>query len=425
MKNIQSGPSVWTPYTQMKTAPMPLMAEATNGTRITLSDGRELIDGVASWWTACHGYNHPHIIASMKKQLDTMPHVMFGGLVHEPALRLASRLAALAPGDLNHVFYVDSGSVSVEVGMKMALQYWINRKVEGRIKFVGFRHSYHGDTIATGAVRDQDEDGYGHFKAGMPEHFIAALPEDKTTTEAFDNLLSRERNSIAAVLIEPMVQGVGDMRFHDAATLKRVAELCAKHNVLLIADEIFTGFGRTGTMFACEQAEVVPDIMCVGKALTGGAISLAATIARKHIFDAFWLDDPHAALMHGPTYMANPLACSAANASLDLFEQEPRLQQIAEIEKIMLRGLEPCRGLPGVVDVRVKGAIGVVQMEAIPNMHSLRMEFVKRGVWIRPFGNIIYLAPSFTIDQRDLTKLMDAIVDVVQVFGATLKAASA
>lgn len=419
MKNSDHHSAAWLPYAQMKTALAPIKVVSTSGTRIRLDDGRELIDGIASWWTACHGYNHPYIIGAMQKQLASMPHVMFGGLVHEPALNLAERLAKLAPGDLNHVFFSESGSVSVEVALKMAVQYRLNRDEQGYIKFLSFRDGYHGDTMASMAVTDPGENAYTHvpgyerFREHLPEQCLADLPRDDASTTALDALMQREKLNIAAVIVEPLVQGVGGMKFHDINTLKRIADLCKKHGLLLILDEIFTGFGRTGSVFACEQAGIVPDIMCVGKGLTGGAITLAATIARSHVYEAFLSDDPKKAFMHGGTYMASPLACAAANASLDLFESEPRMEQTRAIEKQLCEELEPCRGMSGVLDVRVKGAIGVVQMAKIDDMHALRMQFIKHNVWVRPFANTIYLAPALTIDTQDLSKLTSAIVNVV------------
>jgi adenosylmethionine-8-amino-7-oxononanoate aminotransferase len=398
---------LWLPYTQMKTARQPLKAVSTHGSVIALDDGRELIDGIASWWTACHGYNHPHILAAMQAQLEKMPHVMFGGLAHDPALKLAARLADKAPGDLSKVFFVDSGSVAVEVAMKMAVQYWLNRGFS-RSRMVSFRHGYHGDTMACMAVCDPDESMHALFKDYLPRQVLAELPVDETSAAAFDELLAREKENVAAVLIEPLVQGAGGMKMHDAATLRRVAAICRKHEILLIADEIFVGFGRTGSFFACEQAGIVPDILCVGKGLTGGALTLAAAIARPHVFDAFLSDDPAKALMHGPTYMANPLACAAANASLDLFESEPRLEQVAAIEARLREGLAPCRKKTGVVDVRVKGAIGAVQLESL-DAPKLRHEFAERGFWIRPFGDIVYLTPAFTIEESQLGALTAAM----------------
>ena len=404
---------IWLPYTQMQTAAQPLEAVSTRGSLIRLRDGRELIDGIASWWTACHGYNHPHIQGALHRQIDRMPHVMFGGLVHEPALKLAERLAALTPGDLNHVFFVDSGSVAVEVAMKMAVQYWLNRGETGRSRMVSFRNGYHGDTMACMSVCDPDESMHALFKDYLPRQILAELPVDEASEEAFDALLAREKEHVAAVLIEPLVQGAGGMKFHSADTLRRVAEACKRHGVLLIADEIFVGFGRTGTLFACEQAKITPDILCLGKGLTGGALTLAATLARPHVFEAFLSESHDKALMHGPTFMANPLACAAANASLDLFATEPRLEQVAQIETQLREGLEPCREIPGVVDVRIKGAIGVVQCASLGDAAGLRAKFAEQGVWVRPFGDIVYLTPAFTIEKNQLAALTGAICDTL------------
>jgi adenosylmethionine-8-amino-7-oxononanoate aminotransferase len=404
------GDNIWLPYAQMKTAAEPLLAAETKGSRIRLADGRELIDGVASWWTACHGYNHPHILAAMREQMERMPHIMFGGINHEPALRLAKRLAALAPGDLDRVFFSDSGSVAVEVALKMAVQYWLNKGRGERAKFVSFRYGYHGDTAACMAICDPEEGMHKHFENYLPKEFTADLPVDEASAARLDDLLQRQRSVIAAVIIEPLVQGVGGMRFHDAATLRRVAEFCAKHGILLIADEIFTGFGRTGAMFACEKAGIVPDIMCLGKALTGGVITLAATLARRHVFEAFWSDDPNKALMHGPTYMANPLACAAANASLDLFEREPRLAEARAMETALREGLAPCLELPNVADVRAMGAIGVVQLKGNPDHDKIREYLIGQGVWARSWSDCIYLTPALNIAPDDLVALMGAVV---------------
>jgi adenosylmethionine-8-amino-7-oxononanoate aminotransferase len=409
---------VWLPYAQMKTATPPLPVVRTQGSRIVLADGRELIDGIASWWTACHGYNQPRIRHAVAKQLKQMPHVMFGGLAHEGALTLARRLSALLPGDLAHVFFCDSGSVAVEVALKMAAQYWINRGVKRRGQFVAFKGGYHGDTTGAMAVSDAEGGMHAQFTGLLPQHYIVELPADDAKATAFDKLLAEHADTIAAIIVEPLVQGAGGMKFHDAAVLKRLRAFADKYELLLIFDEVFTGFGRTGTMFACEAAGVTPDIVALSKALTGGTLPLAATVATKRVFDAFWSDDPKKALMHGPSYMANALGCAAANASLDLFEQEPRLQQVATIATALARGLAPCRGIPGVKDVRVKGAIGVVEMERIDNVESLRARFVAEGVFVRPFGNIIYLTPAFTIAPDDLQKLTGAVAKVVRTLGA-------
>ncbi len=403
----------WLPYAQMKTARPPLPVVRTDGCRIVLADGRELIDGIASWWTACHGYNHPHIRAAVGRQLALMPHVMFGGLAHEQALTLARRLAALMPADLDRVFFSDSGSVAVEVAMKMAVQYWLNRGIRGRTKFIAFRGGYHGDT--TGAMAVSDGDGmHGIFQGLLPEHLLVDLPTDEAHATPLVQLLERRADQIAGIIVEPLVQGAGGMRFHDAAVLRSLRQIADRYDLLLIFDEIFTGFGRTGTMFACEQAGVAPDIITVGKALTGGTLPLAATIARRKVFDAFWSDDPKHALMHGPTFMANALACAAANASLDLFEREPRLEQVRQISAALANGLEPCRGIPGVKDVRVRGAIGVVELERIAELDAMRARFVAEGVFVRPFGNVVYLTPSFTISPDELSKLTAAIAKVIR-----------
>ena len=406
-------PHIWLPYTQMKTTPAPLAAVRTEGSRITLADGRVLIDGIASWWTACHGYNHPHIAAAIAQQLQIMPHVMLGGLVHEPALTLAARLAALLPGDLSRVFFSESGSVAVEVGMKMATQYWLNQNIRGRTKFVAFKGGYHGDTLATMAVCDPEEGMHALFAGALPEHFITDLPRDEASLAALEALLERHAGEIAGILVEPLVQGAGGMLFHDPQVLRRLRAAADRFGTLLIFDEIFTGFGRTGTMFACEAGDVVPDIITLGKGLTGGTLPLAATVASAKIFDAFWSDDPAKALMHGPTYMGNALACAAANASLDLFETEPRLLRAHEIAKQMTHGLGPCIDLPGVKDVRVKGAIGVVELERIADLNDLKKKLVAQRLWVRPFRNIVYLTPALTISEDELAILTNGIVKVL------------
>ena len=405
-------PHIWLPYTQMRTAPPPLPVAATQGSRIFMADGRELIDGIASWWTACHGYNHPHIAEAVTRQLGLMPHVMFGGLAHEPALTLARRLARLLPAPLSRVFFCDSGSVAVEVAMKMAVQFWLNRGARGRTKFLSFRGGYHGDTFAAMSVCDPEEGMHGLFSGVLAKQMIVDLP---TTSRA--RRRSRRRSA-------PMRRAGGDHRRaagagrgrHDlsfAEVLRQLRRAADRHGLLLIFDEVFTGFGRTGTLFACEAAGVVPDIIALSKALTGGTMGLAATIASSAVFEAFASEDPAHALMHGPTFMANPLACAAANASLDLFESEPRLAQVAAISAALRRDLEPCRALRGVRDVRVLGAIGVVELKRIDDMADLKRRFVEAGVWVRPFRNIVYLTPAFTISEAELKRLTDSVVEVL------------
>ncbi len=406
---------VWLPYAQMKTAAPPLPVVATEGCRIRLADGRELIDGIASWWTACHGYNHPHIRAAVERQLAAMPHVMFGGMVHEPALTLARRLVGLlAPSGLDRVFFSDSGSVAVEVALKMAVQYWRNQGVRGRTRFLAFTGAYHGDTTGAMAVSDPRDSMHAAFHGVLPEQITVDLPVDEASTAAFAAALERHADDLAGIIVEPLVQGAGGMRFHDAAVLRTLRAAADRYGLLLIFDEIFTGFGRTGTMFACQGAGITPDIMTLSKALTGGTLALAATIAGQKVFDAFWSDDPAHALMHGPTFMANPLACAAANASLDLFEREPRLDQVAQISRRLAAGLEPCRKLPSVKDVRVRGAIGVVELARIKNLNSLRQRFVSEGVFVRPFGAIVYLTPAFTITEAELATLTRTVEIVLR-----------
>ena len=405
---------VWRPYCQMKTAPAPLAVTRTEGVRLHLADGRVLIDGVASWWTAAHGYNHPHIREAVTRQLEVMPHVMFGGLAHEPAYRLASRLAALLPGDLTRVFFAESVSVAVEIAMKMALQFQINRGVRGRTKFLAFRGGYHGDTLATMTVCDPEEGMHSLFAGVMPSQIMAALPIDDASEAALDRRLAAHAHEIAAILVEPRIQGAGGMLFHDDDVLRRLRRLADKHDLLLIFDEIFVGFGRTGDLFACEGSGVVPDIVTLSKALTGGTLPLSSAVASRRVFDAFWSDDPGAALMHGPTYMANPLACAAANASLDLFEDGAWRGNVARIAAGLEQGLAPCRGAPGVTDVRVRGAVGVVEMATPVDAGALTQRFAAEGVWIRPMGSLVYLTPPFITDDGDLSRLTGAVVRVLE-----------
>ncbi|ODT63372.1 MAG: adenosylmethionine--8-amino-7-oxononanoate transaminase [Phenylobacterium sp. SCN 69-14] len=409
----RGAPHVWRPYCQMKTAPAPLAVARTQGASLFLEDGRELVDGIASWWTACHGYNHPQIRAAVQRQLELMPHVMFGGLAHEPAYRLAQRLAALLPGDLDHVFFAESGSVSVEIAMKMALQYWINRGVSGRTRFLSFKGGYHGDTLATMTICDPEEGMHSLFAGVMPSQIVTDLPLDPASEAALDALLAEKAGEIAAVIVEPRVQGAGGMLFHSDDVLRALRRLCDKHGLLLVFDEIFVGFGRTGDLFACAGSGVTPDIVTLSKALTGGTLPLSAAVARTPVFQAFWSDDAGAALMHGPTYMANPLACAAANASLDLFETGAWKADVARIHAALAEGLEPCRAAPGVVDVRTLGAIGVVEFDHPVETGPLCMTFVEHGCWIRPMGKVVYLTPPYVTTDPELARLTGAIRTVL------------
>jgi adenosylmethionine-8-amino-7-oxononanoate aminotransferase len=404
---------VWLPYAQMQTVPLPAAVVRTQGSKIYLADGRVLIDGIASWWTACHGYNHPHIKQAVAAQLEVMPHVMFGGLAHEQAYRLATRLAGLMPPGLERVFFSDSGSVAVEVAIKIAVQSRLNKGERGRTKILAFTGGYHGDTFGTMAICDPEEGMHSLFTGLLPEHPVIALPREDASIAAFDAFLQANAHRLAAIITEPLVQGAGGMILHEPEVLRRLRKAADRYGLSLIFDEIFTGFGRTGTMFAYQQADVVPDIITLSKALTGGTLPLAATIASAALFADFLSDDPKAALMHGPTFMANAMGCAAANASLDLFETEPRLAQAMRIEKQLIAELDACRALRNVVDIRVKGAIGVVQLSEIPNPAELRSKLIERGVWIRPFGNVIYLTPALTIGEDELTQLTDAICNVL------------
>ena len=407
-------PHIWQPYAQMKTATPPLPVVRSHGCRLELADGRTLVDGVASWWTACHGYNHPHIAQAVRAQLEAMPHVMFGGLTHEPALTLARRLAGLLGPGLDRVFYTDSGSVAVEVAMKMALQFWLNQGERGRTRFLAFRGGYHGDTFGTMAVCDPDEGMHSLFRGMLAGHDIVGLPRDDAALAELDAWLEARAPQLAGILVEPLVQGAGGMLLHDPEVLRRLRRLADRHGLLLIFDEIFTGFGRTGTLFAFEQAGIRPDIITLSKALTGGTLPLAATVASDRVFQAFWSDDPGHALMHGPTFMGNALACAAANASLDLFETEPRLAQAQAISAALAAGLAPCRELPWVRDVRVLGAIGVVELDGIADREALKRRLVEAGVWVRPFGNVVYLTPALTIPAEDLAVLTGAVTAVLR-----------
>jgi adenosylmethionine-8-amino-7-oxononanoate aminotransferase len=412
---------LWLPYAQMKTAPESLFVERAEGVRFTLRDGRVLVDGVSNWWTACHGHNHPALREAALRQLEAAPHVMLGGLAAPATDTLARRLAALLPGRLRHVFFSESGSVAVEIGMKIALQHWRQRGRPERRRFVCFRHAYHGDTFAAMSICDPDEGMHALFAGAFPEQILAELPRTEAQARALDALLARHAGEVAAVVVEPLAQCAGGMKFHEPEVLRRVADCARRHGALLFLDEIATGFGRTGSLFACEQAQVEPDLIALGKALTGGVAPLAATVASEEVFASFWSDAPEHALMHGPTYSGHAVACAVANASLDLFEKEPRLAQVRAIEARLRDGLAACRDLPGVADVRALGALGVVQLAPAPDVRRLRARFAELGVWVRPFGDVVYLAPPFVIAPQDLDALIAAVVRVVGEWSRELR----
>jgi adenosylmethionine---8-amino-7-oxononanoate aminotransferase len=384
--------------------------------RLHLADGRELIDGMSSWWCAIHGYRHPALDAAVREQLERMAHVMFGGLTHEPGVRLAERLADIAPKGLEHIFFADSGSVSVEVAIKMALQYQRAIDHPERTRLLTVRGGYHGDTFGAMAVCDPVGGMHSMFSDVLAKHVFAERPPggfdarlDEAWAEHVAALFDRHAHELAAVIVEPVVQGAGGMRFHSPACISLLRALCDKHELLLLLDEIATGFGRTGSMFACEHAQVAPDIMCVGKALTGGYMTLAATLCTGAVAAAVSAGEA-GALMHGPTFMANPLACAVALASLDLLAEGRWLGDVARIERGLRAGLEPARELPGVLDVRVLGAIGVVQLEHEVDIALATDAAVELGVWLRPFRDLIYTMPPYVIGEDDLDRVAEAVV---------------
>jgi adenosylmethionine-8-amino-7-oxononanoate aminotransferase len=386
------------------------------GVRLRLADGRELIDGMSSWWCAIHGYRHPALDAAVREQLKRMAHVMFGGLTHEPAVRLAERLVEITPDGLQHVFFADSGSVSVEAAIKMALQYQRAVGHPERTRLLTVRGGYHGDTFGAMAVCDPVGGMHSLFAGTLAEHVFAERPPDgferpldDAWVEHVNDLFARHAHELAAVIVEPVVQGAGGMRFHSPEYVMALRRLCREHEQLFILDEIATGFGRTGALFACEHADVAPDIMCVGKALTGGYLTLAATLCSAEIAQAISAGEG-GALMHGPTYMANPLACAVALASLDLLVDGSWREDVARIERGLREGLAPARELPGVADVRVLGAIGVVQLEHEVDIAAATAAAVERGVWLRPFRDLIYTMPPYVIGEDDLDRVTDAVV---------------
>lgn len=414
---------IWHPYSSMINPPPMTPVESAKGVRLTLTDGRQIIDGMASWWSAIHGYNNPALNAAATGQIEQMSHVMFGGITHEPAIRLAQKLVELTPEGLDRVFLADSGSVSVEVAMKMAMQYWQAQGQASKHRFISLRHGYHGDTFGAMSVCDPVTGMHELFSGVlMQQHFIPRPatrfgdPLAEGDLKALEHTLSEHQDEIAALILEPIVQGAGGMYFYSPEWLKGARELCTRYNVLLIADEIATGFGRTGKLFACEHAGISPDILCVGKALTGGYMTLAATLTRAHIGETISAGGA-GCFMHGPTFMANPLACSVACASIDLLLSEDWQGRVKAIETGLKQGFAPAAELEQVAEVRCLGAIGVIEMKQPVDLAQVQPLFVEAGVWVRPFGKLVYIMPSYVMSDEDLAELCAAIVKVIKQLG--------
>ncbi|MFQ6371404.1 adenosylmethionine--8-amino-7-oxononanoate transaminase [Shewanella sp. YIC-542] len=414
---------VWHPYSSMAHPNQMYGITAAKGARLTQANGQELIDGTSSWWACIHGYQHPRILNAMQQQLQQLSHVMFGGITHEGAIELSRQLLALLPAGLSKVFLADSGSIAVEVALKMALQYWQGRNAPQKQRIMTIRHGYHGDTFAAMSVCDPDEGMHTMFGSNVTPQLFAPAPtsrfgEDASQDiEGLEQLLAQHHEQIAALILEPIMQGAGAMWFYSADYLRAARQLCDRYQVLLIADEIASGFGRTGALFACDHAGISPDIMCVGKALTGGYISLAATVCSDEVASGI-SDSPAGVFMHGPTFMANPLACSAARASLALIAEGHWHQQVAAIEQQMRAELKDAIHLPAVKDVRVLGAVGVLEMHHAVDTNLLQREFVQRGVWVRPFSRFVYIMPPYIISPQELHQLTSAMLAVAQTLPA-------
>ncbi len=407
---------VWHPYDSVPSRHRVNLVVGADGVRLQLANGRVLIDGMSSWWAAIHGYNHPVLNRAVTSQVESMAHVMFGGLTHPPAIELAETLASITPASLEHVFFTDSGSVAVEVAIKMALQYWIGRGNARKQHLLTVRGGYHGDTFAAMSVCDPQTGMHHLFGRILPSQLFAERPSPIFGEELSDHHMSsleahfaESADHVAAVIIEPVVQGAGGMHFYNPEYLTRLRHLCDRYNVLLIADEIATGFGRTGTLFALERSQICPDILCLGKAMTGGYVSMGATLCTEEVAAGVCAAPP-GALMHGPTFMGNPLAAAVANASVELLLSQPWRATVTRMEGVLKEGLAPAAELMGVADVRVLGAIGVVEMAEPLPMDLVQTVIMEHGVWLRPFGRLLYTMPPYITDDGDLRTICDAMV---------------
>ncbi|MBB3046184.1 adenosylmethionine-8-amino-7-oxononanoate aminotransferase [Litorivivens lipolytica] len=411
---------VWHPYSSFENPPPVFPVVSANGVRLKLADGREIIDGMASWWSAIHGYNHPVLNQAATEQLQSMSHVMFGGLTHAPAVSLCQKLVDMTPDGLNRVFIADSGSVAMEVAIKMSLQYWASKGQPQKHRLMALRNGYHGDTFGAMAVCDPVTGMHHLFSEILPKHLFAPAPQAAFDEEpsaedvaALEQLFAEHHQELAALLVEPVVQGAGGMRFYSPGYLKVFRELCDRYQVLLVFDEIATGFGRSGKLFAAEHANLCPDILAVGKALTGGYLSLAATLCIDEVSDVISRGEA-GAFMHGPTFMGNPLACAIANASIDVLLAQDWQSEIQRIERGLNKGLAPARELDNVADVRVLGAIGVIELKEALDLRTHQQRFVDNGVWVRPFGKLVYTMPPYIMSDEDLATLTAAMIKSVQ-----------